>query len=34
VIAHPEAKLAVDLFGNEQNVGTAKITLDIVNSEQ
>lgn len=31
---HPEAQFAVHIFGKNSNVGTAKIGLDIINSQQ
>lgn len=34
VTEHPEAQRAVHMFGRDSNVGTAKISFDIVNSEQ
>ena len=34
VAGHPEAQLAVHIFGTQSNVGTAKIGLDIVNSQE
>ena len=34
VAEHPEAQLAVHIFGKKSNVGTAKIELDIINSQQ
>ena len=34
VTEHPEAQLAVHVFGSNSNVGTAKIGFDVINSEQ
>lgn len=34
VAAHPEAQLAVHIFGRNSNVGTAKIGLDVINSQE
>ena len=34
VKSHQEAQLAVYIFGKERNVGTAKISLDVINSQQ
>lgn len=34
VTEHPEAQLAVHIFGRASNVGTAKIGLDVINSQQ
>lgn len=34
VLQHPEAQLATHIFGNERNVGTAKIGMDIINSSE
>lgn len=31
---HPEARLATHIFGNDKNVGTARISLDKLNSEE
>lgn len=31
---HPEAQLAIHIFGRNSNVGTAKVSLDTVNSKQ
>ena len=31
---HPEAQLAIQIFGKARNVGTAIISLDIINSEE
>ena len=32
--SHPEAALATHIFGNDKNVGTARISLDKINSEE
>ena len=34
VAEHPEAQLAVHIFGRDSNVGTAKIGLDVIHSQQ
>ena len=34
IIEHPEAQLAIHIFGSNSNVGTAKIGFDVINSEQ
>lgn len=34
VAEHPEAQLAVHIFGRNSNVGTAKIGLDVINSQE
>lgn len=34
VAEHPESQLAIRIFGNEKDVGTAKIGLDIINSKE
>lgn len=34
VSEHPEAQLAVHIFGRDSNVGTAKIGLDVINSQE
>lgn len=34
VSEHPEAQLAVYIFGRDSNVGTAKIGLDVINSQE
>ena len=34
VAEHPEAQLAVHIFGRDRNVGTAKIDLDVMNSQE
>ena len=31
---HPEAQLAVHIFGRNSNVGTAKIGIDVINSQE
>jgi len=34
VAKHPEAQLAVHIFGKDSNVGTAQIGLDVINSQE
>lgn len=34
VAEHPEAQRAVHIFGRDSNVGTAKIGLDVINSQE
>ena len=34
VAEHPEAQLAIHVFGRNSNVGTAKIGLDVINSQE
>ena len=34
VAEHPEAQLAVHIFGRDSNVGSAKIGLDVINSQE
>ena len=34
VAEHPEAQLAVHIFGKNNNVGTAKIGLDVIRSQE
>ena len=34
VAEHPEAQLAIHIFGSNSNVGTAKISFDLINSEE
>ena len=34
VAEHPEAQLAVNIFGLKSSIGTAKISFDVINSQQ